>query len=376
MPECHTRPSSSPFETTAPGRAANARSSCTSRVASSARPSGVSTVVPRTSTARPSTCITSMRPSRFSPSARTIGPRRDRGGVIIRPMPLRRAVAAHTGPTQTAATGPANAASNDASRLWAQAIASRLRTAGPLVNVTAWTRSSMAASTSRSAGRTSSGSCQRYTGISTTSAPAARRSSATSDTSPPSRWNATRAPAMPSASSRSRSSSRVSVGARQATSSPAACTAPAALGPRATMRVFRSAPTRASPRPWLSASDSQARTPIAVLATRTSGGAATSSSVTASSTGSDTSGSVRMAGPCTTEMPRRESSSACSSQRRSAVTPTAKPSSTAAATRAWSRGTVSGLFRVAFPHITVALGVPWPQRRAAGDLSRRTAHCL
>ena len=44
--------------------------------------------------------------------------------------------------------------------------------------------------------------------------------------------------------------------------------------------------------------------PIAVFATRMSGGSATSRSVTASSSGSETSGRVRIVGPCTTEIPR------------------------------------------------------------------------
>ena len=143
-------------------------------------------------------------------------------------MPAARSGAAVTGPTHAASTGPRNSRN----RCGAAGPASRtLVTAGALVNVTASTWPASTCSTSRRTGAVSSGAVHRYTGTSTTSAPAERSAATNSACGPPCNCTAIRCPATPDASSSRRISSHDSVGADHASDSPAARIAPHSLGP-------------------------------------------------------------------------------------------------------------------------------------------------
>ena len=174
--------------------------------------------------------------------------------------------------------------------------------------------------------------CQRYTGIGTTSAPAARSTvqksgSGSHSLVAPCNWTAIRTPSTPSSSSRSRTSEEDSLSGDHSSRSPAARIAPLAFGPRAISRLSDSARRTASALPHPSAASTHPRKPIPVVATITSGGWAMSSSVTRSSSVSSTSGRMRMVGACITSAPRRSSSTANSSARRAAVIPIVKPAS-------------------------------------------------
>ena len=179
----------------------------------------------------------------------------------------------------------------------------------------------MAASSSLIAGVASSGMLHRYTGTSTTSRGASTARASANSGAPPSRCTTMRRPAIPSAVSRASTSALVSVGAVHATSNPAARAADCAFGPRATTRPAPRACLSSSPMPTLSAAPNHDRTPMPVVNTTTSTGAASTCLVAAMVASRSSSSVVDIVGPCTTRAPRRESISACSSQRRWPVMP-------------------------------------------------------
>lgn len=264
------------------------------------------------------------RPGSSWQSSWTRGPSRKRSGWTV-VTPWAWSGSAVTGPTQAASTSWWRAASSSGSRPRPSARDSREAAAGALVKVSASRPRATVASSSRSTGPMSCGGIHRYTGTGTTSAPAARSDSTNPGSGSPCSCTAIRRPSTPSSRSRSSTSAMDSEDGDHSSVSPWARIAPLTLGPRARTSTPRSRASRGSPSPHPSAASIQPRKPMAVVATAMSGARPISSSVAASSSPSSASGTMRRAGACWTQAPRRWSSAPSSSARRAAVTPTVNP---------------------------------------------------